>query len=250
MRMKKLNSIWKIIGFILVPAVWLLSKSLFSISDRYLPSLSSVISAATDFEPNLLVHTGYTLLRLIVGLCSGVAFGIILGIACFRYDVLKKLLLPAIQSMRSIPPIATVPFFLLWFGFSETGKFLLIMLGIGFNVAVAVYQIISQTDEKFAVMFRGFGLKPNLLVRSYLLPLALSKLLPTIRFALSTTIGLVIVSELLGAQVGLGYLVQTARSTFSINVIFLIAIILGLINYVLDSFIIIFFKKIIYWYEN
>ncbi|MBS1504255.1 MAG: ABC transporter permease subunit [Bacteroidetes bacterium] len=246
----KSSGIWKFAGFILVPAVWLVSKAMFGISDRYLPSLGSVIAVAGDIEPSLFIHASATFLRLVIGLFSGIAFGMLLGIGCFRYALLKKLFLPAIQTLRSIPPIATVPFFLLWFGFSEMGKLTLIVVGIGFNIAIAVFQIVSESEEKFAVMFRSFGLKPNEMIRTYLLPLTMSKLLPTVRFSLSTTIGLVIVSELLGSQVGLGYLIQTARSTFSINVIFLVAIILGITNYLLDLFIILVFKKIVYWHEN
>jgi ABC-type nitrate/sulfonate/bicarbonate transport system permease component len=57
----------------------------------------------------------------------------------------------------------------------------------------------------------------------------------------------VIVSELLGSQIGLGYLMQTARSTFSMHVIFLTTILLGLLNAAVDVGVTWGWQKMVYW---
>jgi ABC-type nitrate/sulfonate/bicarbonate transport system permease component len=59
--------------------------------------------------------------------------------------------------------------------------------------------------------------------------------------------GVIIVSELLGSQIGLGYLIQNARSTFSMHVIFLATIILGVLNATLDQILTRVWTKLVYW---
>jgi len=236
-----------LIGGLIIPLVWLFLKSFVGISDRYLPSIRDVFYSVKDIEPNILLHTFYTLSRLAIGTCLGVFVGISLGIFAFKSLSFKKLSFPGIQCIRSIPPIATVPFFILWFGFSETGKYLMITLGIALNIAISTYQILENIPEKYKILFRSFGIKPQDLTLNYSLPTVAENILPTIRFSLSTAIGLVVVSELLGSQVGLGYLIQTSRSTFSMHVIFLATIILGIINFLIDYLTKVIWEKSIFW---
>ena len=89
--------------------------------------------------------------------------------------------------------------------------------------------------------------RPESLTLKFLLPSVLERILPTLRFALATALGLVVVSELLGSQVGLGYLIQTARSTFSLQLIFLAAILLGVMNFCLDFLLRWCWGLIVFW---
>lgn len=208
-------------GVLLLPALWIGLKFCFAIPDRYLPSLNAVIVAFRDLDPSFLHHCLVTASRLLVGVVSGLVVGIAIGIAFARWSGPSRLLLPSVQAMRAIPPAATVPFFLLWFGFSETGKYLLITFGIGFNIAVATLQSIRAAPERYQILFKSFGVVPGRLPFTYNLPVALESLAPTVRFSVATALGLVVVSELLGSQAGLGYLIQTSRSTFAMHTIFL-----------------------------
>lgn len=235
------------VGAILTPLLWILLKSFVGISDRYLPSIKDVFFAVKDIEPNVFLHTFYTISRLIIGTLSGIFLGISLGLFAFKSTLFRKIAFPSIQSIRAIPPIATVPFFILWFGFSETGKYIMVILGIALNIGIATHQILTKIPEKYEILFKSFKIKPRKLTFTYSLPTVFENILPTIRFSLSTAIGLVVVSELLGAQVGLGYLIQTSRSTFSMHVVFLAAIILGIINFLMDYLVRLFWKRIIFW---
>jgi ABC-type nitrate/sulfonate/bicarbonate transport system permease component len=227
--------------------LWWLLKSALSISDRYLPSPSAVIDAAFSLEPNILIHTGHTCLRLVLGFATGATGGIFLGIALYQSTRLRAWAMPSIQSLRAIPATATVPFFLLWFGFAETGRYLLVFVGTVLNLAIASYQILKRIPDKYIIMFRSMNRRPESLTLKFLLPSVLERILPTLRFALATALGLVVVSELLGSQVGLGYLIQTARSTFSLQLIFLAAILLGVMNFCLDFLLRWCWGLIVFW---
>lgn len=235
------------IGGLLLVIVWIAVKFGLGVSDRYLPSPVAVATAFRDVEPSILTHTLVTVLRLVVGGIAGVAVGIALALAMFCWPVLGRLLAPSVHALRSIPPIATVPFFLLWFGFEEIGKFLLILLGIGLNILVAAYQILEEMPPKYHVALSSFGHSPRSFPLMVALPLVAERILPAIRTSLSIAFGVVIVAELLGSQRGLGYLIQTSRSTYSIHVIFLATLILGLLNIVADWSVRLLWGQLVFW---
>jgi ABC-type nitrate/sulfonate/bicarbonate transport system permease component len=149
--------------------------------------------------------------------------------------------------MRAIPATATVPFFLVWFGFSESGRLLMFCLGTTLNIAVATVESVSNVPERFAVLFRSVGSSHSHFVFSYLLPTAVERMLPTLRVTLAACFALEIVSELLGAQIGLGYVLQSARTTFAMPTIFLVAIVLGIMNTLLDNSLRLGWQRLIFW---
>ncbi len=235
------------IGVFLVLILWIAVKYGFQIEDRFLPSPKSIISAFSEIEPNFFIHSAYSFLRLIIGFISGSVVGILFGLLFYKSKTIYNLLYPSFQSIRSIPPYATIPFFLLWFGFSETGKFIIIIFGISFNLAIASFQALSNIKEKYHVFFKSVNSNAKDHIMDFTLPYVFENILPTLRFSLSTAIGLVVVAEMLGSQLGLGYLIQTARSTFSLNVVFLAAILFGLINFLTDQILITLWRKIVFW---
>ncbi|RZL41424.1 MAG: ABC transporter permease subunit [Pedobacter sp.] len=236
-----------ITGLFLAPILWIGCKSMFNISDSYLPSFNSVLDAFITLKPNIAIHLGWSFGRLVIGFIGGISVGLFLGLFLFKYNNFKLLLYPLIQSIRSIPAAATIPFFLLWFGFDEVGKFLLIFLGIAFNLAITTLEILNQIPEKYLIMFNSYNSSAKNKIRKFSLPFVMEKILPTLRFSLSTSIGLVVISEILGSQVGLGYLIETARSTFSMNVIFAATILFGVVNFIMDKGLIYYWNKLIYW---
>jgi len=185
-----------------------------------------------------------------IGFALGALAGLALGMLIASSDFISDILSPVIGSTRSVPGVALIPFFLLWFGFSEWGRYLLVICGIAFNIAVATKQIIDSTPEQYHIMFASLGRKNTDFPLKYMLPYVAENILPTLRFSLSMAIGLVVTSELLGSQIGLGYLIQTSLNTFSLNVLFLVAIILGLLSTISDSLLTYTWKQLTYWTKS
>lgn len=235
------------ISFALLPVSWIFIKYIFGISDRYLPSLFSIVDAAASTQPDILLHFTISSLRFILGYTLGVAFGLMVGIQLYKSKILEEILLPNLQLLRAVPPAATIPFFILWFGFSEFGKIFIIIFGIATNLAIAVFQILTSMPEKYRIALRSYGFDRHRVRLSTLTMFALERLLPTLRFSLMVAIGLVVVAEYLGAQSGLGYVLQSARTTFSLNVLLLCATLFGIITWIADKSLIAVWRKMIPW---
>ena len=247
MKNKAKDSTILAIGCMLPLIIWIGVKYCFNIEDRYLPSPKDVLMVFRELSPNILYHGWVSFVRLVIGFISGTVLGVFLGILIQKSKLSYYLIYPTIQSIRAIPPYATIPFFILWFGFSEIGKFVTIICGITFNLAVATYQTLLSIDNKYIVFFESIGKERHQYPWSFNLPYVVERILPTLRFSLSTAIGLVVVAEMLGAQVGLGYVIQTSRSTYSMDVIFLAAFLFGIINMMVDKSLILLWKLIVFW---
>jgi sulfonate transport system permease protein len=233
-------------GALLPILIWLGSKAVFDISDRYLPGPTSIASAVSDLGWPLALHTAATFFRALTGSILGVGGGVALALVAFRFRLLS-LLMPTVHALRAVPAVATVPFFLLWFGFSEVGRYLVVALGLGLNVMVACADVMERPHERDIVTFRNFQLPHERLIISYWLPRIAESLLPTLRFGLAFALGLIAVSEMLGAQYGLGYLMQTSRATFSLNVTLLCAFLLGIIATGADAALRIVWPYVVTW---
>jgi ABC-type nitrate/sulfonate/bicarbonate transport system permease component len=239
-----------IVGVLLLPLIWLYLHYVVGVGERFLPSPVRVYEALFAIHPSILVHMFDTITRFVIGSLLGVVVGILIGFVLHRWTIARRLLLPTVQALRATPPVAVVPFFLLWFGFSDVGRYLLIVFGLGVSLAITTFQILENPPEKYRVLFKSFSLNPRAQTFSFSLPYVLQEILPTIRFCLAVAIGLVVVSEFLGSQTGLGYLIQTSRATFSLHVIFLANILLGVILVVVDWLTIKAWSKLLFWQRH
>ena len=241
--MRALKTIASVLPLLLL---WAMAKFLFHVPDRYFPSFAQVIMGIHDVGSELLVDTAITFLRICVGFFGGAILGVAAALYCYRASVLA-VFMPSVNAIRAVPPVAMIPFFLLWFGFSEIGRLVLVFVGLGVNVFVAAAELMTTPRERDRILFMSFPTPARKLIWSFWLPRVLEGLLPTLRFGLATVVGLVIVAEMLGAQSGLGYLIQTSYETFSLHVILLATAILGIMTAVLDITLQFSWRNILYW---
>lgn len=154
----------------------------------------------------LIRHIGATGFRVAAGFGLGVAAGSLLGALTGYSRLGRDLIDPTLQGLRSVPSIAWVPLFILWFGIFEDSKIALIAVGVFFPVYLGVMGAIAGVDRKIVEVGRVFRLSGPALVRRILLP----AILPAYVLALRSGLGLgwmfVVAAELMGASEGLGYL--------------------------------------------
>jgi sulfonate transport system permease protein len=151
-------------------------------------------------------HTIATLSRVAAGFVFGVTAGTIVG-AITGYSALShRLVDPTLQALRSIPSIAWVPLFILWFGIFEASKIILIAVGVFFPVYLGVMGAVLSVDRKIVEVGRVFRLSGPAMVRRILLPAVLPAYVISLRAGLGLGWMFVVAAEFLGASTGLGFL--------------------------------------------
>jgi len=220
-----------VLGFVIV---WTMLSILNVVPRLLLPSPWRVILAIGDIGFALLVHVGATVVRVFVGFLLGSALGVGVGV-WMQYDRRVFALLDGVvDTWRPVPPVALVPFFILWFGFAEVGKILLVTLGTGLVVTVAVVEAMERIPAGVVRWGLVTGVRRRHLFRLVLLPAAMPELRSGFRIALAIAVTLVVVSEFMGATYGLGYLINVSKVTLSTATILLGIIIIGLVSWTLD----------------
>jgi sulfonate transport system permease protein len=160
------------------------------------------LGAAGELQRHMLATCG----RVAAGFGIGVIAGTLLGAVTGYSALTRRLLDPTLQALRSIPSIAWVPLFILWFGIFEGSKITLISVGVFFPVYLGVMGAILAVDRKLVEVGRVFRLSDAAMVRRILLPAVLPAYVISVRSGLGLGWMFVVAAELLGASEGLGYL--------------------------------------------
>jgi sulfonate transport system permease protein len=175
---------------------------------RLVPPPSVIFNTFTELASTgeLQTHAYATLWRVAWGFVFGVTAGTIAG-AITGYSALShRLVDPTLQALRSIPSIAWVPLFILWFGIFEASKITLIAVGVFFPVYLGVMGAVLSVDRKIVEVGRAFRLSGTAMIRRILLPAVMPAYVISLRAGLGLGWMFVVAAELLGASEGLGYL--------------------------------------------
>jgi sulfonate transport system permease protein len=167
-------------------------------------------------------------LRACYGLLVGGGLGLVLGLLTGSFRIAETLLDSTLQMVRNIPALALIPLVILWFGIEETAKLVLLSVGVFFPVYINTFHGIRSVDPALLEMGRSYGLSGWRLYREIILPGALSSILVGVRFALGLVWVILIVSETISAQSGIGYMTMNAREFLQTDVV-----LLGIILYAL-----------------
>lgn len=189
-------------------AVWELAVHLGWSDGRLVPPPSVIFTTLWELARTgeLWMHTKATVLRVAAGFALGVVAGTLVGAIAGYSSLSRRVLDPTLQALRSIPSIAWVPLFILWFGIFEASKVALIAVGVFFPVYLGVMGAILDVDRKIVEVGRAFRLSGPALVRRILLPAVLPSYVVSLRSGLGLGWMFVVAAELLGASEGLGFL--------------------------------------------
>jgi sulfonate transport system permease protein len=199
------------LGFLLPVALavfWEAAVRLGLSNGRLVPPPSVIWNTFVDLARTgeLQQHAFATMWRVAWGFAFGVLAGTILGAITGYSALTHRVVDPTLQALRSIPSIAWVPLFILWFGIFEASKVILIAVGVFFPVYLGVMGAVMSVDRKIVEVGRAFRLSGVAMVRRILLPAVMPAYVISLRAGLGLGWMFVVAAEFLGASTGLGFL--------------------------------------------
>ncbi|WNR44075.1 ABC transporter permease [Paenibacillus roseipurpureus] len=251
----KASSIAIFRGFLLpivVIAVWQLLSGTEVINPRLFPSplyiLETFVSMLASGE--LLHHLRISVVRASLGFLIGGSSGLLIGLLVGMFRRAEDYLNPTVQMLRTIPLLAITPLFILWFGFGELSKVLLISMGAFFPLYVNTFLGVRNVDIKLFDVARVLEFNRLQQVTKLILPAALPNVLLGIRLSLSVAWLVLVVAELMGADAGVGYLIQDARSFMRTEVVFLGIVIFAAVGKLSDSLVRLLESRLLRWQDS
>lgn len=194
----------------------------------------------SDLLPSLgRMLTGYALAVLL-----GVALGMLLGLS----RTLSTALDPVLQFLRALPPPALIPVSLLVFGAGDSAKIFLIVLGAIWPVLLNTVDGVRSVDQTALDMARSYRIPARARLSRLVLPSALPRIFAGARTALGIAIILMVVSELIGADNGVGYYVQLAQRGFNIPEMWAGTVLLGLLGFGFNAVFVTIERRVLHWH--
>ena len=198
----------------------------------------------------LIKDTLATLARAIAGFFLGSALGVFAGTVTARIRLVDQSLGQIIQLLRPIPPIAMVPLVVVWLGLGEFSKLTIVAWGVFFPVWVNTYVGVSRVEKELTWAAMSLGAGPKRLLFQVVLPAALSHVVAGMRVAVAIALICVVVAEMVGAYVGLGYRINTSYMVFRVDRMIVCLAMLGVLGAILDKLFVRLISKFMPWYSG
>jgi ABC-type nitrate/sulfonate/bicarbonate transport system permease component len=218
---------------VLLAGWWLLTPHY--ISELRFPSPAATLRAIGSLRSALLVHAAATLMRVLLGWAAGCAAGVLIGLTMSKSVTFERAFSPVLEILRPVPPVALVPFFIIWFGVGASGQVFLITLSCFMVLAVTTYVAAQNVPTTYIQTAASLGASPGRIYRTVVVPAALPSIAAGCRVAAALAFGVGVAAEFMGAQSGLGYMVMVARRTLNTDTILVGLVTLGLESYGVDT---------------
>jgi ABC-type nitrate/sulfonate/bicarbonate transport system permease component len=246
--MKKQRWLIKAITIVLFLAVWEGVVKVGIVKSVLLPAPTAVFSALMEtLRTGVLVSDSLaSLRRVLVGFLFGSTLGIVTG-GLYLNSKIRLILSGPLELIRPIPPLAWVPLSLLWFGFGDPPAYFLVALGAFFPALSATHLGFSRAETSYNRAGRMLGLKPRQIFTVVIVPQALPSILSGLHVGLGVAWMIVVTAELVGAQSGLGYLIQISRAQLQTELVVGGMVVIGLIGMVLNGIMILIERALLPW---
>jgi sulfonate transport system permease protein len=219
--------------------LWELASQVGVIPQRVIAAPSQIgetlwsMIASGELGKHLLVSLQRALLGLGIGVSIGVAAALISGLSRRGEVILDS----PLQMLRTIPALALVPLFILWFGIGEFTKVALIVTGTTFPVYMNLFSGIRNIDPKLIEAANTLGLNRRELIWHVILPGSLPSFFVGLRYSLGISWLALVFVEQINATAGIGYLASDARDFMRTDVIVICLLIYSVLGLLIDGLI-------------
>jgi NitT/TauT family transport system permease protein/sulfonate transport system permease protein len=204
-----------------------------------LPPPSTVVASLGRalWSGHWIADVGASVTRVIVGVLTATVAGVAAGAAVATSARARQALTPIVELVRPIPPIAWIPLAIVWLGIGSASAIFIVALGAFFPIFTGVQTGISSVRTAHVNAARGLGAGRRLILTDVLLPAALPSVVAGIRTGLGVGWMTVIAAELVGAQSGLGYLIQLSRIMLRIEDVIAGMVTIGAVGFLMNRIV-------------
>jgi len=234
--LQRLLSAMALVGFFVL---WEIVCIGFGVSDLILPRPSQVALVLWQRMPLLWSHTVQTLYTtftgFVIGVVAGVLIGMVIGSSKLAYDVAYPLLV----GFSSIPKVAVVPIFVVWFGAGTVPAILTSAVISIFPVVVNVATGLATTEPELEDVLKVLGAKKLDILWNVGLPRALPYLFASLKIAITLSFVGTVLAETVAANKGIGNVMMIASGNFDVPLVFaglVILAVLGVALYAVSAF--------------
>lgn len=252
---------WRLLGILIVAAVWELAATL--LGAYRLPSLEAVgaevfpllrKSTLLEFQGGggggLLPHLLHTVLYTMAGSAIGISAGIFTGVAMALWPLLRGFTEMPIEVLRTIPPLAAVPFLLIWIGPTSSAQLVLVAFYTFVMLVVTTLNAARNVNPVYAQFAATLGADSIRTFRTVVLPAIVPVIAGGVRVAVGIAWGVQVVAEFLAGKQGMGQVFSRMISLQAIDVIIVGIFWITVAAVIVDLLIVVATRRLTSWVPN
>jgi NitT/TauT family transport system permease protein len=244
-----MNALLRYLPLIILAVAWEAVSRLGLVSPLALPPLSDVVVAWVDLiKSGELISNGATSLwRAAAGLGLSILIGALLGIVMAWWRPVNVVLGPLVEMFYPMPKSALIPVTVIWLGFGDGSKILLIFLGCMLPVTIGAFNGARASDQMLVWSARSMGASRLRMLWDVVVPSALPELLNGIRTALALSFILLVSSELIVARSGFGYLIGFLGASGTYDAMFAVVLTVAFLGFAADRLYQMITRRALLW---
>lgn len=245
-----LAKLWGLAGVILLLLAWQAAYSLGLFDRSLFPAPLQTLKAATValFSGALIPDIAQTVGRALAGLAIATALGVFAGLLLGVFKPLYSAFSFVFDFFRSTPVTTLYPVFVLIFGINHLSKIAMVTWGCFFVIALNSAYGVMNSGKVRTQMAKLYGASRFQIFRWIVFYGSLPQTIIGLRVSLSYALIIEVLCEMfMGAQFGLGQRVTEAYTTYAIERLYAIIIIVGLIGYLLNQAFVLVERRLANW---
>jgi NitT/TauT family transport system permease protein len=235
---RALHAALGLVGLVLILIVWWLATDIFagekSFARRFSPTAALPALVTLLSGPDLWVHIGVSLKRVLIGLAAALAVGIPLGLLVGASRLAESATTPAFQFLRMISPLSWMPIAVMVFGVGDAPIYFLLAFAAVWPILLNTAAGVRQLDRHWLLLARSLAATRWETLTRVIIPGVLGNVLTGLRLAIGITWIVLVPCEMLGVQAGLGYFILDTRDRLAYPELMATVIAIGVIGFALD----------------
>lgn len=205
--------VWPLISGTAAISVWWLATIIFNIRPFLLPSPADVVSSLLSVPSYLAEQSWVTLTEILGGFALAVAGGLLAGLALATSRLTERLALPLLVATNAVPKLAIAPLLVVWLGFGQTSKIVMVFLICFFPIVIATMSGIVSTPNDLNEIVGSLSASWWQTYLKVKIPWALPQIFVGLKVAISLAVVGAVVGEFSGGDKGLGYVIIAAGTS-------------------------------------
>lgn len=228
-----LYTVLPVLSIVFLVLIWMYASHINSllvpspkmVLDRFIKTFRVKISGHYIFG-----HIWASLRRVLVALFFSTVIGIPFGILIGWNKTAESTLGTLFEFIRPIPPIAWLPLVIMLMGIGEIPKIIIVFIGTFTPIVLNTSTSIKLVDPLYLNVGRMFNADNKKLLFGIALPASLPAIFAGFRTATSGGLMVVMAAEMIGAQAGLGFLIQRGMDAFDVPLIMVGMVVIGIVG--------------------
>lgn len=217
--------------------LWQAADAVGLLTLEFVPAPSEVVAAMVDVisAGELWPFLGHTVLAVLIAwvlaMVAGVALGMVIGLVPWVW----RWSMASVQVLRTLPAVALVPVVLLIVGFSIQAEIVVAAYVAMWPVVISTAVALGNVNPRLREVSRSLRLSRRETIQKVLLPSAWPEIAVVARLALSLSLILVVVTEMVGNPDGLGFALVDAQRSLRPNEMWAYLILIGILGVIMQS---------------